>query len=144
MSPSMEISSPTGLGIRDDPAGSGHYGAVRGRTKTGQKRIHNGVDFLCNPGQTVVCPIEAGIVTREARPYEYGKFGGLMIQGKNLAIKIFYLHPWPGIVGAAVKRGDPIGIAQDISERYNGKMEAHIHLAITSFNLEHLLEKESK
>jgi hypothetical protein len=130
------ITSPTGLGIRNDPEGFGHYCAPRG------KRKHGGLDFLCKPGQTVVCPISAGKVLREANPYETTDYKGLFIQGKHLAIKIFYLDPWPGIIRTSVKRGDPIGIAQDISERYGGKMEAHVHLAIISFNPELLIGKE--
>ncbi|NIV03279.1 hypothetical protein GWN26_01965 [Candidatus Saccharibacteria bacterium] len=132
-----KLTSPTGLGIRNDPAGSGNYGAPRG------KRRHNGIDFLCTPGQTVRCPVALGRVIREARPYAHDfKYSGLVIQGKHLAIKIFYLDPWPGIIGTVVKRGDPIGIAQDIREKYNGSMEAHIHLAIFSFNPELILQKE--
>ncbi len=58
MKDELKITSPTGLGIRNDPAGSGHYGAPRGRRK------HNGLDFLCVPGQTVVCPIAAAKVVK--------------------------------------------------------------------------------
>ena len=136
MSPLIKITSPTGLGIRNDPAGSGRYGAPRGRRK------HSGIDFLCNPGQTVTCPIEAGKVVRVAYPYETQKYAGLLIKNKHLAIKIFYLDPWPGIIGTLVLRGDPIGIAQDITERYGGQMSAHVHLAVVSFNPEILLKKE--
>jgi hypothetical protein len=132
----IQITSPTGQGIRSDPAGDGHYGAKRGR------RQHNGLDFLCDPGQTVTCPIEAGRVVRVAYPYETQKYAGLLIKNKHLAIKIFYLDPWPGIIGTTVMRGDPIGIAQDITARYNGQMRAHIHLAVLSFNPEILLKKE--
>ena len=131
----IKITSPTGLGIRSDPAGDGHYGAPRGRRK------HDGLDFLCKPGQTVRCPIEAGKVIREARPYARGTYSGLLIQNKHLAIKIFYLDPWPGVIGKIVQRGEPIGIAQDVSEKYQGGMEAHIHLAVVSFNPQILLEK---
>ena len=136
MNPIIEITSPTGLGIRSDPAGSGHYGAPRG------KRKHDGIDFLCKPGQTVSCPIETGLVVRLAYPYETTKYGGLLIKNKHLAIKIFYLDPWPGIIGTLISRGDPIGIAQDITERYGGQMRPHLHLAVISFNPEILLQKE--
>jgi hypothetical protein len=138
MNASVKITSPTGLGIRNDPAGSGHYGAPRGR------RRHNGIDFLCVPGQTVKCPIEAGKVIRVAYPYETQTYAGLFIQNKHLAIKMFYLDPWPGVVGSVVMRGDPIGIAQDITRKYNDQMEAHIHLAVISFNPEILLKGAEK
>ncbi len=136
MNDSIKITSPTGMGIRNDPAGSGHYGAPRG------KRRHNGIDFVCVPGQTVKCPIKIGKVMRVARPYVSGSYSGLYIHNQNLAIKIFYIDPWPGIMGEVVQRGEPIGIAQDISERYGGEMKPHVHLAVISFNPEFLLQKE--
>jgi hypothetical protein len=134
----LKITSPTGLGIRNDPAGSGHYGAPRGG------RRHLGLDFLCKPGQTVLCPIHEAVVVKITYPYPEMVYKGLLLRGRHLSIKMWYLDPWPGIIGMKVKRGDPIGIAQDISEKYKGQMEAHVHLAIFSFNPEFLLEKEKK
>ncbi len=121
--------SPTGRGVRTkDNWGEGRYGASRGNRK------HKGVDYICKPGQKVVSPIN-GIIIREAKPYAKSKYSGLLIAGEHIAIKMFYFEPLkiPGheIMGKEIKKGDTIGIAQDISEKYPG-MDPHIHLEIVS------------
>jgi hypothetical protein len=125
----IRITSPTGLGERNDSEGFGYYGAPRG------KRIHLGRDYEGVPGQDVYCPIESGKIVREAPPYEFSKFKGILIQGKHIAVKMFYLDPWEHLIGKYVKRYDIIGIMQDISERYNG-MTPHVHLKIDSIDPE--------
>lgn len=119
--------SPTGKGIRNDKLGQGHYGASRGSRK------HKGLDFECQPGQIVVSPID-GTVLREARPYGHSIFSGLLIAGKDMALKLFYLIPTGSLIGHDVKQGEAIGIAQDISSMYGSDMDSHIHLSIVSAN----------
>jgi len=120
--------SSTGKGIRNDPAGHGHYGASRGN------KVHQGVDDICVPGQGVMAPI-SGQVSRKAYPYTDKSYGGLLIQGQRMAVKVFYFEPLPGIVGKIIKMGDVIGTAQDISKRYPGKgMTPHIHREICSID----------
>ena len=127
-----KVISPTGQKVRNDVKGMGSYGTSRG------DRIHEGTDYLCTPGQSVVAPI-SGKVTRLAYPYNDRSYGGLVIQGSSLAIKLFYIQPNSGIVGREVKQGEAIATAQDISERYSIGMKPHVHLEITSLNPEILI-----
>jgi murein DD-endopeptidase MepM/ murein hydrolase activator NlpD len=125
--------SPTGKGIRSDHYGKGHYGAKRGR------RAHRGTDYLATPGQDVFAPISGNIV-RVAYPYDDKSYSGLVIANQHMAVKLFYLVP-SVTSGHHVNKGDVIGFAQDISERYpppNDKkwmiMEPHIHVEIVSLD----------
>ena len=121
--------SPTGKGIRKpDKWGRGEYGQARG------KKLHKGGDYICEPGQDVVSPI-AGLIIRKARPYRKGKFSGLLIQGRHIAIKMFYFKPTKNIIGHYVHQGDIVGVAQDIAEKYPG-MTPHIHVRIDSLDPE--------
>jgi murein DD-endopeptidase MepM/ murein hydrolase activator NlpD len=126
--------NPTGMPIRgSDKWGEGRYGASRG------SRIHEGADYICEPGQPVRAPIEGEIV-REAKPYPESGYSGLLIQGKYMAIKMFYLEPFRDMIGKHVAQGDIIGVAQDISKRYDKEMTPHIHLQIEHLNPEILTE----
>ncbi len=122
--------SPTGKGIRGfDGHGRGAYGAPRGG------RMHRGVDFICDPGQTVVCPIDAARVIRESRPYKEGDYSGILIKNEVVTIQMFYLLPTEGIYGRQVQQGSVLGVAQDISCKYDG-MIPHIHLRILDIDPE--------
>ena len=126
----MLISSPTKLSIRSDTKGDGHYGARRGI------RRHKGTDFLCVPGQAVVCPIDNGIVTRENYPYPDLTYHGLTIRNKDITIVLFYCKALPGIVRQNVFRGQYIADAEDISLKWGKDMEPHVHLEIKNINPE--------
>jgi hypothetical protein len=129
----MKIISPTGKGMRNDAAGNGYYGAKRG------KRLHMGMDFLCEHSQDVVSPID-GFVERIAYPYAGDRsYKGLVIRGKQVTIKLFYVDPWDWIIGTDVKQGEVIGMAQDISAKYSSAMLPHIHLSIVAIDPEILL-----
>jgi len=126
----MIIISPTAKGIRKiDAFGSGQYGALRG------DRLHQGTDYECEPGQLVFSPID-GTIVREARPYPDGDYSGVLIQGKQVAVKLFYFLPDKKLIGKNVKAMDIIGRAQDISLRYGQGMTPHIHLEIVSIDPE--------
>lgn len=132
------IISPTGLGIRNDSAGSGEHGASRG------SRLHIGTDFLCKPGQPVVAPI-SGRVLRFPKPYSSGEYSGISIVSKTMNVKLFYLAPNKSLRGRDVKQGDLIGIAQDITERYpNQGMKPHIHFQVDSIDPMALLKKKEQ
>lgn len=125
--------SPTGKGIRNpDNWGKGVYGSSR--KSQDQKRIHAGTDYICEPGQDVVAPIR-GLILRRSRPYAKGIYSGLLIQGRHIAVKMFYFKPETGIIGCFVKQGRKIGVAQDISDKFPG-MTPHIHLEIDSVDPE--------
>lgn len=47
--------NPTGMGIRNDDAGQGHFGANR-RDADGNIRPHTGLDIESVPGQDIVMP----------------------------------------------------------------------------------------
>ena len=121
--------SPTGKRIRNDEKGFGNYGAPRGG------RPHKGVDYLCEPGQEIVAPI-SGKVERIAYPYADKSYSGIVIAGPHIKVKLFYLKPFVH-VGDMVKMKEPIGYAEDISQRYGGlPMLPHIHLEIVSLDPE--------
>ena len=125
--------SPTGKGIRrSDKWGKGSYGDSR--KSQGSRYAHKGTDYICDPGQDIVAPIR-GLVTRFARPYAKGIYSGLLIQGRHVAVKMFYFKPEKSIVGCFVKQGRVIGKAQDISEKFPG-MTPHVHLEIDSIDPE--------
>jgi hypothetical protein len=137
--------SPTGLGIRSDAAGDGHFGAPRG------DNTHKGVDFLTLPGQPVIMPISFGRIKRVAWPYKVnGDYRGIEIEGYDrgagdVVIKMFYLVPFQ--LGSAIAEGTVIGYAQDISVKYGGDpMQPHIHLEFRKdgklIDPEKLLKKE--
>lgn len=119
------VISPTGLGIRNDGAGGGYYGALRGNRK------HAGIDFICIPGKTIVAPI-SGKIARVARPYADGGYSGVEIVGELMTVKVFYFNPLEHLVKCFVTQGEIIGKAQDITQRYlNDKaMTPHVHLEI--------------
>ncbi|MCK5602603.1 M23 family metallopeptidase [Candidatus Pacearchaeota archaeon] len=121
--------SPTGKStVRSDSKGSGLYGARRGGSR------HKGTDYVCVPGQPVVAPI-SGVVVRKAKPYEGEEYSGVVIQGENMRIKMFYLQPLHGLIGTRVEQGQLVGCAQDISGKYGkNEMMPHIHLQIDSIN----------
>jgi len=132
MKEETRISSPTGLGIRNDPDGFGWYGAPRG------KRKHQGKDYLCAPGQDIYFPLESGKITRIAYPYNDHDYQGVLIEARYISIKMFYFEVWPHLIGKYLKRDEVIGMAQDISKKYGGQMEAHIHLSVVSIDPEFL------
>jgi len=121
--------SPTGKGPRKtDSHGNGSYGSKRGN------RLHEGRDYICDPGQSVYSPI-SGVISRKAKPYAGEEYSGVLIRNDWCAIKMFYLRPDYNLIGKRVKKGQIIGTAQDISEKYPGMIN-HIHLSIVSIDPE--------
>jgi len=132
----LSMISPTGQRVREsDKWGSGRYRASRG------KKVHHGCDYICEPGQEVVSPIN-GLIVRLKIPYSETVsgvfFSGVLIQAKNCVITLFYFEPYKDLIKGKVSLGQPIGIAQDISLKYPG-ITPHIHLQIDSINPEILI-----
>ncbi len=126
------IMSPTGMGIRNDAGGNGNFGARRKKTVNGKpvEYEHEGTDYQCIPGQAVFMPF-TGQVVREARPYTEGPYTGVLIKSRRMSVKIFYMEPYPELIGQVVKIGMPIGKAQDISQKYKeSSVTPHIHIQI--------------
>ena len=134
MKEEIRVSSPTGLGLRSDTEGFGFFGAPRGR-----HRKHTGMDYICAPGQDVLCPIISGKIVRRATPFADSKFSGVVIEGSHITIKMFYCDVWEHLIGTYANRGDEIAIAQDVSEKYGQEMQPHIHLAVTAIDPEILM-----
>ena len=123
---------PTCHGVRSDAMGDGHFGARRG------DRTHKGTDWICYPGEPIVAPIY-GKVVREAKPYSNDMhYNGVLIRNSIYSIKMFYCDPYFNIIGQYVRCGDPIGVAQDISKKYEGPgkpaMTPHIHTQVEDNN----------
>lgn len=111
--------------IRKDAAGDGHFGTGR----VGHR--HQGVDLLVIEGEPVYSPVD-GIFDRRAVPYPTApEWKGLVLRGEGYHVKIFYMVPVDFSPGQPVKRGQLIGHAQAISEKYGGApMKDHIHVEV--------------
>ena len=123
---SEAVMNPTGGKVRNDAKGLGSYGAPR---RSGDRvYLHGGVDLLGTPGQAVLSPI-TGVVVRRSRPYANEDYDGLIIEGRRMSVQMFYLE-WEGTVevGKRVLMGDPIGVLQDIGQKYGCKPHLHIEV----------------
>ncbi len=115
------------ISLRNDSCGQGHFGAPRGTRK------HNGVDIIITPGQAIYGPFN-GSVQRHTKPYsDNSKYDGAWLRlddYPHLLVKIFYFKP-SILAGAKFKKGDIIGYAQDISQKYTCKgMISHLHIEV--------------
>ncbi len=114
--------------IRIDGAGSGLFGAPRG------KRLHQGLDLVVKKGEPVYSPIN-GVVGSHRYPYASDlRWRGMELlgthDGKPLAVRLFYMTPSLSI-NTPVRKGDIIGYAQAIDEKYPGQnMLPHLHVEI--------------
>lgn len=105
-----------------DPQGCGAYGVSR----DGGSRSHNGIDIVVSDGQAIKSPI-TGIVARMAYPYASDlSWHGIVIENDIYYIKMYYLEP-SVTKGTSVKRGEVIGYAQNIADKYNN-ITPHVHL----------------
>ena len=110
-----------------DKFGSGKFGAQR-RKSTGEVYTHQGIDILTFPGQPIKAPFDLSFV-RVANPYPNDKTlkGGIWKSG-NLEMKIFYLSPITG--KKSFRKGEIIGYAQNLNEKYGEGIGNHIHLEL--------------
>lgn len=116
--------------IRSDSEGGGGFGDRR----DGGKRKHKGLDIIVFKGQSIYCPFNCYV---ERNTTVYGKvdpqWKGIVLRGinqfQNVEVKIFYIKPIV-LDGAFVARGQYIGDAQAISERFNPNMIDHAHIEI--------------
>ena len=116
--------SPTGQGIRVDSEGDGNYGTSRG------ERRHNGIDYLCDPGQGVVAPFDM-ILERESFPNPDQEMTGIAWRKGKSTGRMWYFKPYKRLIGKLVYEGEEIGIAQDVSGYYGlPNMNPHIHFQV--------------
>lgn len=113
-----------------DGFGYGHFGAPRSNGRT-----HNGTDFSCNPGDLILSPI-SGKITKKGVPHYNEAYRYIQItDSAGLRHRVFYVQIIHDLfeMNAEVFEGDPIGVAQNISKKYdtdNRKMINHIHYEI--------------
>jgi hypothetical protein len=72
-------------------------------------------------------------VERQNWPYKGDwYFTGMDVvpKGRGLGTKAryFYVAPFEEVLGTNVTMGSPIGIAQDISQKYSNSMVPHVHV----------------
>ena len=116
--------SPTDKGIRVDAEGDGHYGAPRG------DRRHNGVDYLCDPGQIIVAPFSM-FIERISFPAADKIMSGIAWRSDRSTGRIWYFEPYKYLIDSNVFEGLPIGIAQNVSQYYGlPNMKNHIHFRV--------------
>ena len=131
----MRLYNWTGLGLREDAGGSGRFGAPRG------KRKHRGYDRLAIPGQEIFAPMSGKMV--RSFPYIDDKnYTGCAIWADDFMIKMWYFTPIETLLHQYVEAGQMIGIAQDISLKYGGGMQAHVHLGLWGLHPTKLLNPE--
>jgi hypothetical protein len=126
--------SPTGSDkIRVDGWGDGNYGAPR--TKGNISYEHTGIDYECSEGWAIVSPTDAKFI-RIAYPYaDTREYSGGLFRNEWCEFKIFYFSASID-KKSKVKKGEILGYAQSISNRYpcnnkNGKMFDHVHFEIS-------------
>lgn len=112
------------MSVRVDPKGDGHFGSKR------SGHTHQGTDFLVNEGDGVDSPIDGRIVRYGYAYRDSATYRNIVIRGEGVEIKIMYARLMSGVnVGDTVKRGEQIGVAQAVSQRYGGPpMRDHIHV----------------
>jgi len=113
--------------IRSDKAGDGHFQAPRGT------RMHNGVDYLCEPGTLVFSPA-SGVVTKLGYPYSddlQWRYVEITDDYKNKH-RLFYTEPAVRLDQFVIV-GEVVGEAQNIALRYPDQgMLAHLHYEVIS------------
>ena len=126
----LKLAIPEGGGLRSDEIGDGNFRAKRTHGP------HEGVDITVRPGQMVPAPIE-GVVSKTRRVYGDEDNKGLRsthIEGTGkwagYKIKIFYMDNAALKVGAPIKRGAPLGPAQDVRVKHGLNMTPHVHYEV--------------
>ena len=114
------------LELRSDEAGDGQFGARRG------ERTHRGVDVVCQPDAMVLAPV-AGVITRWGYAYADDLAWRYVeiTESDGDRHRLFYVDPDYAVIGDFVSLDDPIGDAQDITEKYPDQdMTPHIHYEV--------------
>lgn len=111
--------------IRMDASGDGSYGADRG------DHMHEGLDLLARPGEAVLSPLD-GVYVGPGQPYPGDdRFDLLRLDGEGFEVLLMYVQPLSTLrPGSRVQRGQVVGVAQNIVQRYGAPMLAHIHVEV--------------
>jgi hypothetical protein len=132
----MIIDRPLGglLIVRSDSWGDGNFGSPRGQTSDGATKPHDGLDLTVEPGEPIFSMID-GVVEKIDHPYASDlNWTGIQIGNGEIRTEIWYMVPT--VQQGFVERGEQIGVAQDISQKYGfheerGFMTPHIHVRVT-------------
>jgi len=123
------IFSPTGMGIRNDTGGLGHYGAPRGN------RSHKGLDFKTNKGQDIVSLLHGKARNFRGSTDPHKPMLQITPNANSLGIKrieILYVNKLHGVIdykwyemkGATTV----LGTAADLSNWYPENVTDHVHV----------------
>ena len=111
--------------MRNDPAGRGHFGAARG------SRLHKGLDLIAQPGERVYSPVDGRFIRRGKVYATAPHFDLVELHGEGYAARLLYVEAVPWLEGGdEVRRGELIGYAQNVSERWRGGMLPHVHVEL--------------
>lgn len=123
--------SPTGLGIRNDSEGLGHYNSIRHGG-----RQHKGTDYLAVAFQDIIAPFDM-ILKRYANPtMKFPRESGVEWITPFASGKMFYFIPKPELIGSFVIKSHVIGTAIDLKPYYGENIKSHIHFQIDSIDPE--------
>ena len=115
---------------KSDNWGSGYFGAPRGN------RPHLGIDLIYSPDEEIRAPFDLTI-NRVSYPYAASPYSGIAftttINNINYDGRMWYMFPDLVSIGQSVKRGQVIGVAQQINEKYPGMIN-HVHLQLEKLN----------
>ena len=141
-------------GIDPPPWGSGGYHAPRQRScadkaptcpackGTGRVHcLHDGLDFLGEPGDLLQGFFEEALVTHKGVAYTTGDLGSIHLQGQGSAAgysaKVLYCALRPTLkIGSRIAVGDAIATVQDVAGYHASKSSAstrmsnHVHLKL--------------
>ena len=114
----------------NDCHGSGAWQAPRGSRK------HSGEDIICKKGDHITSDVD-GKVTKIGYPYNPGDLnkGHLryveVTDSNKSRVRYFYIFP-TAVKGQEIKKGDILGISQDLTKIYPG-ITQHFHLEIIGY-----------
>lgn len=118
-----------------DAFGAGGFGAPR--RKAGKAYQHKGLDFIAEPGDTIIAPFGA-IVEPPGLAYADSNLGSVHLIGlgdwDGWLLKLLYVAQREGLKHVAP--GDPIGLAQAVAAYHEAKtpnvghMTNHVHLEL--------------
>ncbi len=120
--------SPTGLGIRNDAGGLGHYEASRGN------RLHTGLDFKSVDGQNIISPIDGTAINRIG---DSGSLVDIYPNNPNIGfdrMQILYVDSPPNMLSNVTRNinaGDVIGKSLNLQNLgYPSSVGPHVHLQL--------------
>ena len=123
----IRLINPTGMGVRNDTGGDGHWNASRGN------RLHKGIDLSSVDGQNILSPIDGKAINSSFVNRKGITIPTIVIIPTNTnlgfnKLEILYTGPIEG-GWRPIKAGDVIGQSVNLQELgYPSNVGAHIHL----------------